>query len=193
MSDPISQVFELLQKKGRGDYIGERITQIEHMIQAAMLAQERIKKRGELFLDINQANSLIVACLLHDVGNLLDILQMKANNINIGGKDHEIAGADYLRHLGFNELVCDLVSNHVNAKRYLVATSNDYQLSEASAETLKHQGGPMTMEETEKFKSSAHFKLYLEMRTIDESAKRTDMKLKELEFFREICSKCLVT
>lgn len=32
MSDPISQVFELLQKKGRGDYIGERITQIEHMM-----------------------------------------------------------------------------------------------------------------------------------------------------------------
>ena len=157
MSDPISQVFELLQKKGRGDYIGERITQIEHMIQAAMLAQERIQKRGELFLDTNQANSFIVACLLHDVGNLLDILQMKANNINIGGKDHEIAGANYLRCLGFNELVCDLVANHVNAKRYLVATSNDYQLSEASAETLKYQGGPMIREETEKFQSSAHF------------------------------------
>ena len=55
--------------------------------------------------------------------------------------------------MGFPLKMCNLIENHVKAKRYLVWKHKEYyeSLSEASKGTLKFQGGPLTEEEALEF------------------------------------------
>ena len=59
---------------------------------------------------------------------------------------------NYLKNINMNEKVCKLVNGHVNAKKYLVTTNNEYynKLSHASKKTLEYQGGKMTKKEVSK-------------------------------------------
>lgn len=72
---------------------------------------------------------LILAALLHDIGQIIPLsstkevrMNLKSNNSNstenVGRMGHETIGAEYLRSLGFSEKVCRLVESHVPAKRY---------------------------------------------------------------------------
>ena len=169
-------VFELLRNRGCADYIGEPVSQIEHMLEA-----------GQCALDKGYPDFVITAALLHDIGHLLpDQILMD----DLGVKDHEIVGANYLHSLGFNDEVCDLVRNHVNAKRYLVTINEDYVLSEASARTLEYQGGRMSSAKLLEFKQRKNFDWYLKMRAIDELAKGDQISRLTLEDFRSICDRC---
>jgi putative nucleotidyltransferase with HDIG domain len=174
----IDTVFTLLKKNGKNDYIGENVTQIHHMISTAMLA-EKLKYPKEL----------IVAALLHDVGHLIDGAKQMGN---LGVLNHEVVGANYLKEFGFNDLVCDLVRNHVNAKRYLVSIDVKYKqnLSKASLETLNYQGGFMSLDELEVFKNDKNFDMYIKLRKLDEDAKNNKDKLVDLEHFRKVCFDC---
>lgn len=168
-------VFDLLLREGSADYIGEPVTQIEHMLEA-----------GEIAFKRGYPDFVIVACLFHDIGHLIkDAPKMG----NLGVKDHEKVGADYLRSLGCDEKVCDLVENHVNAKRYLVSTQKEYQLSEASAQTLEYQGGQMLEEEFKEFQKRENFQWYIKMREIDEAAKGYQVASMKLEDFRIFCER----
>ena len=71
----------------------------------------------------------------------------------LGVLDHEKIAAKHLLMWGFSEKVATLVSNHVEAKRYLSAQNPNYyqKLSEASRGTLEFQGGPMSKEEMLEF------------------------------------------
>jgi putative nucleotidyltransferase with HDIG domain len=115
----------------------------------------------------------ITAALLHDIGHLIPGDQ----HPGLGRVAHQHVGAEYLRSLGFNETVVELVGSHVEAKRYLVAKNSDYHrtLSDASKETLKLQGGPMTMEEVVKFEADPLFEVKLLLRQCDEKAKIPNM------------------
>ncbi len=59
---------------------------------------------------------------------------------NLGVLKHEEIGAEVLKNIGFDDKVCELVKNHVNAKRYLVSKDPKYyeNLSEASKGTLNY-------------------------------------------------------
>ena len=182
----IDKLFNLYKSYGQANYIGELITQLEHMIQAATLAEKQ-----------NLPKDVIVACLCHDIGHFFydrGSMISKDDDKNWGVKDHEKLASNWLKDLGFNELVCDLVNNHVNAKRYLVSINHDYlsNLSNASLQTLKFQGGPMNGDEILAFKSSPSFDLYLTIRKIDEAAKEPNVKLPDLEHYRSMCIECLV-
>jgi predicted HD phosphohydrolase len=67
----------------------------------------------------------------------------------VGTKNHEFIGANYAYGLGLPYKTCKLISSHVNAKRYLCYSDPGYYgfLSDASKETLVHQGGVMTGDE----------------------------------------------
>ncbi len=39
-SEAVEQIFSLFDKYGEGDYIGENVTQIEHAVQCAMMAEK---------------------------------------------------------------------------------------------------------------------------------------------------------
>jgi len=131
----IRTLFSYLEAQGSSDYIGEAISQLEHSLQAAALAQEA--KADE---------DTIIAALLHDVGRFIpsakDMPKMIApDGTFVGTESHEITGEKYLRSLGFSEKVCSIVGAHVWAKRYLCATEVGYweSLSKSSKVTLEFQ------------------------------------------------------
>lgn len=110
-----------------------------------------------------------------------------------GVMDHEKLGAEYLRKLGFPELVARLVESHVEAKRYLTYKKPDYfnRLSEASKQTLNYQGGVMSPEEALAFEADENHRLILKMREWDEKAKETQVPVPSLEKYKKMATDLL--
>jgi predicted HD phosphohydrolase len=108
-----------------------------------------------------------------------------------GVQHHEDVGRAYCDALGFPPRVGAVVAGHVKAKRYLCWKQPAYhaKLSEASTQTLRHQGGPMTDAEARAFEADPLFDVILKMRTWDESAKVVGMQVPPLEAYRETIEK----
>ncbi|WP_373495109.1 phosphonate degradation HD-domain oxygenase [Aquiflexum sp.] len=176
----IEEVFGLYEKFGQIDYIGEPVSQIEHMCQSAQLAE----KEG---FD----EEVILAAFFHDIGHLFALDQDLENMGGYGVMSHEKLGADFLRKLGFPEKIAKLVENHVQAKRYLTFKYPEYyeKLSEASRKTLEYLGGVMTSEEAEAFENDEFFELSLKMRTWDELAKEEKVPLPDLNRYKDLALK----
>jgi len=169
----LENLFTLYKKYGDYDYIGEKVSQVEHMIQAAMIAEEE-----------KQEKDVILACFLHDIGHLIGI-DKNLKSDEFGTFDHEHVGSEYLRDIGFKYPIPELVINHVAAKRYLTYKYPEYyeKLSNASKNTLKQQGGPMSDKEATEFENNPLFNLSLKMRTYDEKAKIENLVLKPIDFY----------
>lgn len=160
-------ITSLFAQSGNDAYFGEPVTQLEHALQCAHLAERA-----------GADTETVVAAFLHDIGHLLlpelaDGESTLGYMDGYGTVDHEKLGADYLREQGFSEKVAQLIENHVNAKRYLVYKNPMYfaRLSEASLKTLEFQGGPMEAGEALAFETNPYFKGILQLRTWDEQAK----------------------
>jgi 2-amino-1-hydroxyethylphosphonate dioxygenase (glycine-forming) len=158
----MNTIADLFAQSGAEAYYGEPVTQLEHALQCAHLAEQA-----------GAEPAVVVAAFLHDIGHMLPIADELDYMDTYGTVDHEGMGADYLRDLGFPERVAELIENHVNAKRYLVAAEPGYakKLSEASRKTLAFQGGPMDAYEVRKFRQHPDFELILQLRRWDEQAK----------------------
>ncbi len=168
----VQDIFTLYETYGRADYIGEPVSQIEHMSQAAQLA-----------IDEGYDDEVVVAAFFHDIGHIC-VMSNKENIMDgFGVKSHEKIGANFLRQNGFSERVASLVENHVQAKRYLTFISEDYyaSLSEASKKTLEFQGGKMNKKEADSFEQDPLFEVSIRMRHWDEQAKEINMPLIDLE------------
>lgn len=178
----VELIFSFYEKHGNEDYIGEPVSQLEHMCQSAQLAE------GEGFDE-----EVILAAFFHDLGHLITQGPTTEMMGEFGVKRHEQLGADFLRSLGFSEKIAQLVENHVQAKRYLTFRYPDYytKLSEASKQTLIYQGGPMKEEEALKFEKDPLFEVSLRMRTWDEEAKLTDQPLPSLTRYKEMALRAL--
>lgn len=155
-------IATLFAHSGHDAYFGEPVTQLEHALQSAQLAEQA-----------GADQETVVAAFLHDIGHLLPPETNQGYMDGYGTVDHERLGADCLRGLGYPEKVAQLIENHVNAKRYSVAKSKDYfeRLSEASLRTLEFQGGPMSADEAARFEQHPYFNEILQMRRWDEQAK----------------------
>lgn len=171
----MQRIFELFEKHGADDYIGENITQLEHAIQCAMLIEA----------DYPADREFILAGLLHDIGHLL---QKQAAMGSVGVAHHESLGSAFLLENGFSERIVCLVRNHVNAKRYIVAQNYRYyeQLSDASKQTLHYQGGVMGKKEMHDFEQDPYFSDSLKLRYYDDRAKVPHLRLKPLSYYLNI-------
>ena len=109
------EVFDLFKKYGDRDYLGEPVSQEEHMIQCAMLAE----KDG-------YSDEVILGVFLHDIGHLVGFDRDLPPMADVGTNAHEIVGEQFLKDLGFPEGVTSFVRGHVDAKRYLVFKYPDY-------------------------------------------------------------------
>ena len=169
----IAEVFGLYEQHGTADYIGEPVSQIEHMSQAAQLAM------AEGFDD-----EVVLAAFFHDIGHLCD--EGGASMGGYGVVSHERLGADYLRRAGFSERLARLVEYHVEAKRYLTFSQPDYyeRLSEASRRTLVYQGGVMSAEEARAFEQDPLCAVSLRLRHWDEEAKVMQVPVLDLEVLK---------
>jgi phosphonate degradation associated HDIG domain protein len=183
--DTVNEVFSLYEKFGSLNYIGEQLSQVEHMCQSAQFAEEE-----------GYDEEVILAALFHDIGHLCEfIMPVSHMEDGIGVADHELIGHQLLVGKGFSIRITDLVRSHVSAKRYLTCRNPEYleHLSSASKKTLEHQGGPMNHEEAVEFESDPLFELYLKMRTWDDNAKITGIPIPDMGHYRDMAIRHLTS
>lgn len=178
----IEEISELYEKYGSADYIGEPVSQIEHMSQCAQLA-----------IRAGEDDEMILAAFFHDIGHICESHDKAENMGGFGKMRHEQVGAAFLRGKGFPERVAALVENHVQAKRYLTYVSPGYYkaLSEASKATLTFQGGVMSEVEAKEFEASPYFEDSIRLRHWDELAKETGIELIEFEMIQTLMQRTL--
>jgi phosphonate degradation associated HDIG domain protein len=174
----VEELFSLYERYGKSDYIGESVSQIEHMSQAAQLAESE-----------GCDDEVVLAAFFHDIGHLCEFI-MPASHMDegIGIVDHELLGQEFLLKCGFSERIASMVRNHVQAKRYLTYKYPGYydMLSDASKRTLHLQGGIMQADEAMNFESEPFFNDHLSLRKWDDRAKVQGKPLPDLEHFRQL-------
>ena len=110
----VLNLFDLLKTKGSDlQYGNENVTQLEHALQCAELAEKS-----------NHSKEIITAALLHDIGHLL----YDGNDPILKGIDgkHENLGADYL-------------SRYFDHKITLTSTTNSGERGEKTSDDLYHE------------------------------------------------------
>lgn len=173
----VNEIFSLYENHGNADYIGEPVSQLEHMCQAAQLAEEE-----------GYDDEVVLAAFFHDIGHLCEFIMPVELMEGVGVLDHESIGQAYLVNKGFSERIAKLVRSHVEAKRFLTFKFPAYfeKLSDASKLTLQHQGGRMNAEEAEAFETDPMFELFIKMRTWDDLAKITNKALPDLNKYKQM-------
>lgn len=169
----VDEVVRLFAERGSEMYGGEAVTQLEHGLQAATLAQQA-----------SASDTLIAAALLHDIGHLVHDLPEDAADQGIDDK-HEDLGDEWLEQY-FTQAVCEPVKLHVPAKRYLCTVEESYgkSLSPASITSLKLQGGLMSPEEVHRFESYQYFEDAVQLRRWDDEAKIVGFETPPIDAFR---------
>lgn len=173
----VNDIFLLYENWGAEDYVGEPVSQIEHMCQAAELAE------AEGYND-----EVILAAFFHDIGHLVEYILPVKKMKGLGVLNHEKIGSEYLREKGFSKIVCSLVQSHVQAKRYLTYKYPEYyeKLSPASRLTLIHQGGIMNETEAAIFEVDNLRHLYIKLREWDDLAKEIHRPLPLLDKYKQL-------
>lgn len=179
----VNEIFELYTDYGNADYIGEPVSQLEHMCQAAELAEAE-----------GYDEEIILAAFFHDIGHLCEHIMAVEQMDGYGVADHEGLGGNYLREKGFSLEMAQLVESHVAAKRYLTFKYPDYykKLSPASRVTLEKQGGVMSDKEASLFESDPLHQLYIKIREWDDKAKMINRPLPSLEKYKEMAVRQLL-
>ena len=178
----LAEISALFERGGANQYSGEPVSQLEHALQCARLAEQAGAKA-----------ELITACLLHDVGHLAN--DLGATPTLRGADDkHQYHGARVLK-AAFSEAVRIPVLLHVDAKRYLCATECDYweSLSEDSKRSLALQGGTFSCEEAQKFIAQPYAQEAVQLRRWDDLAKVAGIATPDLAHYLAIASSCAVS
>ncbi|MBA4063924.1 MAG: metal-dependent phosphohydrolase [Isosphaera sp.] len=168
----LDTIDRLFATHGAAEYGGEAVSQLEHALQAAALAEAAAA-----------GPDLVAAALLHDVGHLLHGGGYAAGR---GVDDrHEDLGVRFLAK-AFGPAVTEPVRLHVAAKRYLTAARPGYlaRLSPASIRSLALQGGPMTAAEVAGFEANPHHAAAVKLREYDDAAKAVGRATPPLAHFR---------
>jgi [1-hydroxy-2-(trimethylamino)ethyl]phosphonate dioxygenase len=170
-----NQIFELFRTRGHDAYFGEGVSQQEHALQAAALAEQS-----------KASPALVVAALLHDIGHLIHGLPEDIAGKGVDGY-HEAAGADWLDGY-FGPEVTEPIRLHVDAKRYLCYSDPGYsaRLSSASIESLALQGGPCTVPEARAFEANPYFEAAILLRQWDDAAKVPGLGVPNVEHYRNL-------
>jgi phosphonate degradation associated HDIG domain protein len=174
----INDIINIYAKWGTQKY-DEDISQLEHAVQCAALAQHS-----------GASDDLIVASLLHDIGHLIDLDNSSGVEEHDVDTEHEATGARALSPL-FPPAVAAPIALHVAAKRYLCSIEPTYfdGLSDASVATLALQGGPMSDEEATRFAAMPHADSAVSLRRWDELGKDINKDMNSLDEFRRLLHK----
>ncbi len=168
----LAEIEQLFETRGHAQYDGEPVTQLEHALQSAHLAEQA-----------GADGALIAAALLHDLGHLLHDLP---GSPTLQGVDdvHQYRCLPFLRGL-FGEATLAPIRLHVDAKRWLCRREPGYleSLSPDSARSLALQGGPFTEQEAQAFEALPHAQDALRLRRWDDAAKQEGMATPDLAHF----------
>jgi len=171
----VNNAFEefaaLMADLGRCNY-GENVTIAEHALLTAAAADEQ-----------GCPDSLVAACLMHDVGHWLG-----EPDDDFGIYSHADSGGAWVAER-FGPAVSEPVRLHVAAKRFLCARDPGYhdRLSPASQYTLSMQGGVMSDVEVDEFESNEFADDAVRLRILeDDHGKRAGVEIPPLEHFRAL-------
>lgn len=178
----VERLFNCLRVRGTGAYGLSDVSQIEHALQSAMLAEAQ-----------GGATALIIAALFHDIGHLATDADVALADTGIDDR-HERTGARILDRV-FGPAVANPVRLHVAAKRYLCAVESDYfeRLSDDSVRSLTLQGGPFDAAGQAAFLAEPGHRAAITLRRIDDLAKVPDLTTPTLNDYRDMADEVAAT
>ena len=181
MALSLADIEQLFAARGGEQYSGEPVTQLEHALQCATLAEAE-----------DAADEMLTAALLHDLGHMLHDLGETPTGRGIDDI-HQYRALPFLRGT-FGVGVLDAIRLHVDAKRYLCATRADYYaaLSEDSKRSLALQGGVYDAAQAEAFIAQPGALDAVRLRVWDDCAKTAGMPTPPLAHFLERARRCLL-
>ena len=177
----IPDIERLFRDNGHIEYSGERVTQLEHALQSAHLAEQ-----AEAPIE------LVTAAFLHDLGHMLNNQGETPTERGIDDQ-HQYFAIPFLRPL-FRPTVIEPIRLHVDAKRALCAAEPEYYegLSEDSKRSLTLQGGIFAKEELRAFLARPHAEDAMRVRRWDDAAKVPGAVTPALSHYLEIAARCAV-
>jgi len=175
MSLNLQEVHDLLLRRVQTQYGLESVSQIEHALQCAHLAEQA-----------GETADTIVACLLHDLGHLLAAEREGAMEQDTHKDDlHQFIALPFIRGL-FPDAVLEPIRMHVDAKRYLCWCEPTYwdDLSIASKRSLEQQGGVFDEAQAHAFIAQPYAEEAVRLRRYDDLAKVKDKQVPRLEHYQ---------
>jgi phosphonate degradation associated HDIG domain protein len=168
----VNEIVDLFARRGDEAYHGEAVSQTEHALQAAELAESE-----------GAPDRLVLAALLHDVGHLLDGQDEDLARRGVDGHHEQAACLWLCRHFGPE--ITEPISLHVDAKRYLCGSNPAYLegLSPASRLSLEIQGGPMNAGEQARFRNNPSYHDAIRLRHWDDRAKVPGLVVPPIEHY----------
>jgi phosphonate degradation associated HDIG domain protein len=177
----LDDIETLFARHGGNQYSGEPVTQLEHALQTAHLAEQS-----------GASDALVTACLLHDLGHLLNDL---GETPSLRGVDdtHQYYALPFLRGL-FPDAVLDAIKLHVDAKRYLCHANAGYhgRLSDDSKRSLALQGGVFDAGQAKDFLAQSGARDAVMLRQWDDLAKQADFATPSLSHFMLRAARCRI-
>lgn len=167
-------IVRLLSDHGAKQYGRESVSQLEHALQCAHLAEVA-----------SESDELIIASLLHDVGHMLMAQSAGAVEVNTDRDDlHQYTLLPFLRGQ-LPDAVLEPIRLHVDAKRYLCQAEAEYlsSLSDASVHSLALQGGVFDKEQAFVFLQQPHAQEATRLRRYDDQAKVAGLTVPPLEHY----------
>jgi phosphonate degradation associated HDIG domain protein len=183
----LNDIESLFQTRGHAQYSGEPVTQLQHALQSAALAE------GE-----GADDELVTAALLHDLGHLVHepadgVEDAVGDTPTLRGIDdlHQFIAIPFLRGL-FPDRVLGAIQGHVDAKRYLCATRPGYleALSADSKRSLQLQGGVFDAAQAKVFIGQPGAEEAVRLRLWDDLAKSADAVTPTLAHFLARARRC---
>jgi len=179
MALTLTDIEALFARRGAEQYSGEPVTQLEHALQTAQLAELA-----------GADDELVTAALLHDLGHLLN---EQGESPSLRGIDdlHQYFALPFLRGV-FSDRVLQSIQWHVDAKRYLCATRPGYwaSLSADSKRSLELQGGIFSAEEAQAFIVRPNAPEAVQLRLWDDLAKEADRSTPPLSHYLDRARRC---
>ena len=195
----------LFAQHGSAQYSGEPVTQIEHALQTAHLAEQS-----------DASDELVTACLLHDLGHLLYFAAPRSlrpqppgaapgairrspveqgQTPTLRGIDdtHQCLALPFLRGL-FADTVLDAIQLRVDAMRYLCQANPGYsvRLSDDSRRSLALQGGVFDAARAAAHLAQPGARDAVMLRQWDDLAKQADWPTPSLAHFMSRAARCAI-
>jgi phosphonate degradation associated HDIG domain protein len=179
----LADISALFARHGASQYTGEPVTQLEHALQTAHLAEQA-----------GAGDALVTASLLHDLGHLLaEQAGTLGDTPTLRGIDdaHQYFALPFLRGL-FADAVLQPIKLHVDAKRYLCQVDAGYRqrLSEDSQRSLQLQGGVFDAAQAQAFFALAGAADAVRLRRWDDLAKEAALATPPLAHFLSRAGRC---
>jgi phosphonate degradation associated HDIG domain protein len=178
----LPDIEKLFKAHGHIEYSGEGVTQLEHALQCAELAESE-----------GAGDALVAAAFLHDLGHMLN-LQGESPTVRGIDDQHQYFAIPFIRPL-FPPEVIEPIRLHVDAKRALCALEPGYYeaLSDDSKRSLELQGGIYSAPEAEAFAAKPYARDAMRVRRWDDQAKVQGKATPGIGHYLGIVARCART